>query len=220
MMLRGEVGAYEALAGMGGNEGQVNRFAIALVAMVVLFAALLVVALAWLEPDGSIARLQQGVDFLDNHRDRDGRIILTLISVVVILLMLTVLIVQLAPTSSGRISVRNMKSGSANITTAEIASAIDAGVATIAHVAACEASVTRRGKKVDVVLDLHVDPGADLAHTADEACRHAHVLVEQELGIELAAMPRARLHYRELRLGLDDASQRTGWERPPSEERQ
>jgi hypothetical protein len=219
-MLRGEVGAYEALAGMGGNEGQVNRFAIALVAMVVLFAALLVVALAWLEPDGSIARLQQGVDFLDNHRDRDGRIILTLISVVVILLMLTVLIVQLAPTSSGRMSVRNMKSGSANITTAEIASAIDAGVATIAHVAACEASVTRRGKKVDVVLDLHVDPGADLAHTADEACRHAHVLVEQELGIELAAMPRARLHYRELRLGLDDASQRTGWERPPSEERQ
>jgi hypothetical protein len=220
MMLRGEVGAYEALAGMGGNEGQVNRFAIALVAMVVLFAALLVVALAWLEPDGSIARLQQGVDFLDNHRDRDGRIILTLISVVVILLILTVLIVQLAPTSSGRMSVRNMKSGSANITTAEIASAIDAGVATIAHVAACEASVTRRGKKVDVVLDLHVDPGADLAHTADEACRHAHVLVEQELGIELAAMPRARLHYRELRLGLDDASQRTGWERPPSEERQ
>lgn len=219
-MLRGEVGAYEALAGMGGNEGQVNRFAIALVAMVVLFAALLVVALAWLEPDGSIARLQQGVDFLDNHRDRDGRIILTLISVVVILLILTVLIVQLAPTSSGRMPVRNMKSGSANITTAEIASAIDAGVATIAHVAACEASVTRRGKKVDVVLDLHVDPGADLAHTADEACRHAHVLVEQELGIELAAMPRARLHYRELRLGLDDASQRTGWERPPSEERQ
>ena len=204
---------------MGGNEGQFNRFTIALLAMVALFGALLIIALAWLEPDGSINRLQQGVDFLDDHRDRDGRIILTLIAVVVILLMLTVLIVQLSPPSSGRMPVRNMKSGSANITTAEIAAAIEAGVATVPHVATCEASVARRGKKVDVVLDLHVDPGADLAHTADEACRHAHVLVEQELGIELAAMPRARLHYRELRLGQDDAPARTGWERPPSEER-
>ena len=86
------------------------------------------------------------------------------------------------------------------ITTTQIAKRINAEVAQITHIAECAAIVAARGKNVEVVLDLHVDAGANLSQTADEACRRAHVLVEQQLGIEMAAMPRARLHYRELRL--------------------
>ena len=203
------------------SPGQLNRLLIALLALTAIFFASLTILLAWTGPDSAIEQLGEAVIWLDDHNDSDGRLILTLACIVVILLSLTVLILELAPARSSAMPVRNVTSGTANITTAEIAARINAGVEAVAHVAGCETAVTRRGKKVEVVLDLHVDPGADLAHTADEACRHAHLLVEQELGIELASMPRARLHYRELRLGQQDESPQppSGWERPPSEER-
>lgn len=201
--------------------GQLSRFVIALLALVLIFLAALVIALAWTDSEGAIGRLGDGVGWLEDHNDRDGRLILTLACVVVILLGLTVLLLELTPPRATTMPVKNVTSGTAQITTAQIAARINSAVAALPQVAECEAAVARRGKKVEMVLDLHVEPGADLAHTADEACRHAHLLVEQELGIELAAMPRARLHYRELRLGLANETPPapSSWERPSSEER-
>jgi hypothetical protein len=203
------------------TQGRLNRLVVMLVALTAIVVASLAILLAWTAPDASIEQLQDAVTWLDRHNDGDGRFILTMGGIVVILLSLTILVLELSPPSSSAMPVRNVTSGTANITTAQIAARINQGVAGVAHVADCDAAVTRRGKKIEIVLDLHVDPGADLAHTADEACRHAHLLVEQELGIELASMPRARLHYRELRLGQQDETPRppSGWERPPSEER-
>lgn len=203
------------------SPGQVNRFVVALLALALIFVAALTIALAWTDSEGAIGRLGDGVGWLEDHNDSDGRLILTLACVVVILVGLTILILELTPPRVTTMPVKNVTSGTAQITTAQIAARINSAVAALPQVAECEAAVTRRGKKVEVVLDLHVEPGADLAHTADEACRHAHLLVEQELGIELASMPRARLHYRELRLGLASETPPipTGWERPPSEER-
>jgi hypothetical protein len=199
---------------------RLNRLLVTLLALGVIVLASLAILLAWTAPDGTIEQLTDAVTWLDDHNDRDGRFVLTMGAIVVILLALTILVLELSPANTAAMPVRNVASGTANITTAEIAARINAAVEAVAHVAGCEAAVTRRGKKVEIVLDLHVDPGADLAHTADEACRHAHLLVEQELGIELASMPRARLHYRELRLGQQDETPRppSGWERPPSEE--
>jgi hypothetical protein len=130
--------------------------------------------------------------------------------------MAAVLIVELVPPSN---QVRvGVESGVVAINTRQIAQRIDAEVAGVEHVSACRSTVTRRGKRVEVVLELDVDAGADLSRAADEACRRAHVLVEQQLRIELAARPRARIHYRELRLGDASGQERppTGWERPAS----
>lgn len=201
---------------MSESEDSVNRFAVSLLALLVMFAAVLVALLAWIEPDGSIARLRDLADFLGRHDDRDGKLILSLAALVVVLLMAAVLVLELAPSSTRGMRVRNVTSGDVTITTKRIGETIDDAVRAAPHVAACTTMVTRRGRKVEVVLDLHVDAGAELAQTADEACRRAHVLVEQ-LGIELSAKPRARLHYRELRLRPEtqQEAEATGWERPP-----
>ncbi|HLB23925.1 MAG TPA: hypothetical protein VJP07_07505 [Dehalococcoidia bacterium] len=202
----------------GESEGGLNRFVVALMAMVVIFGALLAVLLAWAAPDGSIGRVQDFAGFLDDHNDRDGKLILSLGALVVVLLMTCVLILELAPSSTQRMRVRNVTSGEVTITTKRIAELVDDSVRAAPHVADCSTTVARRGRRVELVLDLHVDAGAELAQTADEACRRAHVLVEQ-LGIELSGKPRARLHYRELRLRPEagaDADAR-GWERPPGQ---
>ena len=203
---------------------KLNRFIIVGVALAGMFIALLVVLLAWGASDESITRIVDFASYLRRHNDRESKVVVSLASAVVILLMLTAMIVELTPSPRQNMRVRNMKSGAAAITTAQIAERINAEVLQVPHIAECAAMVAARGKRVEVVLDLHVDAGADLARTADEACRRSHVLVEERLGIEMAAMPRARLHYRELRLrgeGAASALERhgpSGRERPRTTE--
>ena len=179
---------------------QTNRFLVVLGAIIVVFAALLAVLFAWGAPDETINRIADFSGYLRRHNDRETKTIISLAAAVVILLMLTAIVIEMTPSPTQKMRVRSMKSGEAVITTSQIAQRINADVTQIPHIAECAATVAARGKKVEVVLDLHVDAGANLSQTADEACRRAHTLVEQQLGIEMATIPRARLHYRELRL--------------------
>jgi hypothetical protein len=184
---------------MSERDGQVNRFAISLLAMAIMFAAALVIILTWTAANATIERIADLVAFLEAHNNRDGKVILTLSMVVVMLIMASVLILELTASASEHMRVRNVASGDVTITTARLAAHIDDAVRSLPHVADSQTIVARKGRRVEVILDLHVDAGADLAPTADEACRRAHRLIER-LGVELASKPRARLHYRELRL--------------------
>jgi hypothetical protein len=198
---------------------QLNRFIISLVALVVVFAALVLVLLAWGATDATIGRVEDFAVYLRDHDGRNAKLVLTLSALVIALLMLTIMLVELTPSSTQRMRVRNVKSGEATLTTKQIAERIEEEVAGAAHIAGCRAIVAARGNRVEVVLDLHVDAGADLAQAADGACRIAHALVEERMGIALTQRPRARLHYRELRL-KDGGPQlpATGWERPARDE--
>jgi hypothetical protein len=207
---------------------QINRFVISIAAMVVIFVALVVALLAWGAPDESIDRISDFAGWLRDNNDQDTQVIITLGAVVTVLLMMIVIVVELTASPTQVMRVRTIKSGGATITTSEIADRIESEAKLVTHVADAQATVAARGKRVEVVLDLHVGPGADLAKTADEACRRAHVLVEEQMGIGLATRPRARLHYRELRLGGDGkpgaprtdvkpAHESTGCERPGTE---
>ena len=205
---------------------QVNRFIIVVAAMVILFAAALVVMLAWAVPSDAIGWIEDFGGYLRDHETRDAKVIVTLGALVVSLLMATLIIVQLTPSPTQKMRVRNVKAGTATIKTTEIAARIDGAVRQIADIVDCDSIVAARGKSVDVVLDLHVGAGADLAKTADDACRRAQEVVEREIGLALAAPPRATLHYRELRLrdqpktagaAASTPSAHTGWERPGDE---
>lgn len=196
---------------------QINRAVISVIAMLVAFVALVVVLLAWGAPDPSIGRLEDLAGYLRDHNTREAKLIVTLGAIVVVLLMLAAIILQLTPSPTQKMRVRNVRSGDAQLTTPQIAARIEHELAEVSHVASSRAIVSSRGQKLTIVLDLEVDAGADLAQTADEACRRAHELVEQQMGLELAERPRARLHYRELRL-KDDGRQATGWERPKAGE--
>jgi hypothetical protein len=186
-----------------------------------------VALLAWGAPDESITRIDDLAGWLRDHNNQDTQIIITLGATVAVLLMLIVIVVELTASPTQRMRVRNVKAGGATISTPEIAARIQEEAQRVPEVAACEAIVAARGKRVEIVLDLHVGPGANLAQTAEEACRRAHVLVEEKMGIGLAARPRARLHYRELRLSRENgtaampakamATDTTEWERPQTE---
>ncbi len=187
----------------GDSEGELNRFFIVVLALLVIFAAAVVITLAWGAPGQSIERIADLAGWLRRHNDRETKLIVTLTGAVIVLAMLMAIIVELTPSPTQRMRVRNVKAGDATITTREIADRINAEVLQVEHIAECQSIVAARGRRVEAVLDLHVDPGADLTHAAEEACARTRQLVEGQIGIELAAPPRARLHYRELRLRSD-----------------
>lgn len=199
---------------------QINRFLIATVGLVIMFGALVAILLAWGATDSTVGRVEDFAGYLRDHDGREGKVIVTLVALVLVLLMLTVMLVESTPSPTQRMRVRNVSAGDATLTTRQIAERIEDEVRAVPHVAACRAVVAARNDKAEVVLDLQVGAGADLARTADDACRRAHVLVEEQMGIALVQRPRARLHYRELRLNDDGTLQTpptrpsTGWERP------
>ncbi len=203
---------------------QINRFLISIGALVVAFGALAVALLAWGATDGGIGRVEDFAGYLRRHDGQDGKVIVTLAALVLVLLMLALMIIELTPSPTQRMRVRNVSAGDVTLTTVQIAERIEDEARAVPHVANCIAVVAVRGDRIEVVLDLNVDAGADLARTADEACRRAHVLVEEQMGIALVRRPRARLHYRELLLKEDGTLQAapprpsTGWERPAGEE--
>jgi len=202
---------------------QVNRFIIVVTAMLVVFVLAIVVLIAWAAPSDGIGWVDDFAGYLADHETREAKVIVTLVALVLSLLMLTLIIVQLTPSPTQRMRVRDVKAGDASIKTTEIAFRVDEGVKQVPHVANCRSIIAVKGKGVEVVLDLHVDAGADLAKTADEACKRAQDIIEQEIGVHLVARPRATLHYRELRLKEEPATAvrpsmpSTGWERPADE---
>jgi hypothetical protein len=201
----------------------VNRFIIVVTAMVVVFALSIVVLIAWAAPGEGIGWVEDLARYLSDHETSEAKVIVTLVALVVSLLMLTLIIVQLTPSPTQKMRVRDVKAGDATLKTTEIAHRVDEGVREVPHVADCRSVVAVRGRGVEVALDLYVDAGSDLARTADDACRRAHDIVEQEMGVHLYRRPRATLHYRELRLkeeqprDLRPTTASTGWERPANE---
>jgi hypothetical protein len=179
---------------------RLNRILIIVLALLVMFAAVAVVSLAWSAPGGTIDRMAAFAGWLRDHDNRDTKTVITLAASVVALLMGLTIILELTPSGTQRMRVRNIRMGDAVISTTEIAARIDAEVAQIEHVAACRSIVAAHGRRVEVVLDLDVDAGAVLSRAADEACGRTQRTIEQQIDIELTARPRARLHYRELRL--------------------
>lgn len=207
---------------------QLNRFGVLILAILAIFAALLVVLLAWGDPGGAIDRIEDFTSYLRDHETRSAKVVVSLGATVVVLLMLAVIVVEVTPPATRKMRLRNVRSGDAMLTTKQIAARVEQEVRAVSHITGCTAMVAARGKRIELVLDLHVDPVASLAETADDACRAAQHLIEQDMGIELAQPPRARMHYRELRLHDDErpalggwaARPGTGWERPERDEEQ
>ena len=198
---------------------QANRFALVVAALVITFLALLVVLLAWGAAAGSIARVSDLAGYLRDHNNREAKLMVTLGAAVIVLLMLSVIIAEVTPSPIAKMRVRNVRAGDATITTPEIAARVEAEARGVPHVRDCAAVVATHGRRVDVVLDLHVDEGADLAQAAETACARVQALVEEQMGIELAQPPRARMHYRELRLRDEPEVTPAArpWASPPTE---
>jgi hypothetical protein len=177
-----------------------NRVALLLVCGLLIIGAGAIIGLTWAAPQESIDWLADASGWLDDHNTDGTKALITLGAGIAILLALVVLVAELLPRGTGEVSVTGLQGGDAVLTTAAIGQRIEEAVNQVPNVSDVRATVKAKGKAVLVGLDLHVDPDANLAEVTDAACQAARNVLQDRVHVELAAPPRARLHYRELRL--------------------
>ncbi|HWQ27993.1 MAG TPA: alkaline shock response membrane anchor protein AmaP [Dehalococcoidia bacterium] len=188
----------------------VNRAAIVAGALLLVFAAFVVIVLTWGAPEASVGRLQDFAQWLDEHQSTGAKLITTLGALVVVLLAVAVVVLELSPSSTQTVRVASGDRGVATISTEAIAERVQREVEQTPHVVSSSVRVIGRRRAVEVELELDVDAYANLRETAMDACERARAVVHDVMGVPLAAPPRARLHYRELRVGGLAPAPRTG----------
>jgi hypothetical protein len=176
-----------------------NRLFMTLLGLALLVLAMSVVALTWTIPGDSIAWLRDATDWMARHNEDTEKALLSLIAGTVAFLALVLVLLELLP-DNGDVRVTDLRVGGAVLSTADITQRVEEAVRTVDHVVNVKASVKAKRKGVLVLLNLDVDPDANLAIVTDEACEAASDVLANKVHVSLAAPPQARLHYRELRL--------------------
>jgi hypothetical protein len=192
----------------------INRIALALLCLALIGGSIAVIALAWALPQESIDWLGDAAVWLDDHNTDGTKALITLGAAILAVVALIALAVELVPRDRGEVKVTGLQVGDAVLTTAAIGQRIEEAVNEVPNVSDVRATVRTKRQGVTVALDLHVDPDANLAAVTDAACEAARDVLIEKVHVELMAPPRARLHYRELR--LKGRSTPSGGMMPPS----
>ncbi len=178
-----------------------NRLFVIILALVLIGGAVAVITLAWSMPQESIDGLRDAVDWLEENNEDLQKTVLTAAAAGVGLLALLLLLSEAVPARRPEVKVTDVQVGDATLSTAAIGQRVEEAVRGVPHVAEARVSVKAKGRKgVQVAMDLHVDPDANLAAVSDEACQTARDVLTEKVHVALVEPPRARLHYRELRL--------------------
>ena len=177
-----------------------NRILILGGALLGIFVVIVIILLAWGAPDESIERLNELATYMEDHNNNAAKLIITLGGLILVLLAAIVVIIEVASPETGSLKVANVETGEARIPTEEVAHLLEEELSQMPQLNQVQARVEVRGNKAEVDLELHVGAEADLAATAEEACRRANDLLARRIGVSLARPARAQLHYLELRL--------------------
>jgi len=178
----------------------INRLASVLICLALIAGAGAVIGLAWAAPQESIDWIADAAGWLDDHNTNGTRAVITIGGALVVVIAFVALVMEVLPQNSGEVKVTGLQVGDAVLTTAAIGQRIEEAVNQVPNISDVRASVRAKRKGVTVALDLHVDPDANLAAVTDAACEAARDVLTDKVHVELLAPPRARLHYRELRL--------------------
>jgi hypothetical protein len=176
---------------------ETNRIAAIFLALLLMFVALLVILLAWGAPDESIERIADLAGFLDDHNTTATQLLITFAGLIFVLIGVTIIIAELAPPQTGSVRVAKVGAGEARIGTDEIKNVLEQELRAVPRLRGLEATVSSRGARANVKLDLFVDTQADVASTANDAIQRVRDVVETRMGVELDAPPRAEVHYSE-----------------------
>lgn len=177
-----------------------NRIVVILLLLALAAGAIAIAVLAWTIPNRTINWLAGAVQWLDDNDGDTEKALLTAGAVVIALIASVLLLLELLPRAGKDVRVTDLQGGQATLSASAVAQRLEEAIRQVPHVADAKATVRPRRKGVEVAMDLHVDPDANLAEVTDAASEAARDVLSNRMHVALVSPPRARLHYRELRL--------------------
>ena len=177
-----------------------NRIVLVVIFLALAAGGVTIAVLSWTLPNESIEQLGEAVQWLEDNNQELERALVAAAGLLVAVVAITFLLFELIPRGITDVKVTDVKTGDAYLSTASIGQRIEEAVSRVPHISDVRAIVKARRKGVQIELDLHVEPQADLATVTDAATEATTDVLTDQVHVAMVAPPRVRLHYRELLL--------------------
>jgi len=172
-----------------------NRTVIVLLAALWIILMAVVIFVAWAADVETVERLDDFVQYLDDHRNNASRLILTLGALVLIVLALLVIIVELAPEEEAR-EIRVEQAGATTIVPAEpLRLRLEEALMAMPQITTATARVFSRDKGIAMSLDLTVTPETNIGAVTQEASRVVVETLQADLGLPVSVPPTVRITF-------------------------
>ena len=169
--------------------------------LIVLFCGILVMLMAvlifltWSANTDVIDALYDTVDYFNDHNDDPGRLIVTLIALIVAVMALLVIILELAPEDEEK-ELRVQQAGATTIVPAiALRERLEEALTALPDVTAARSRVKTKDDGIAVTMDVTVTPSANVAHVTQEANRVAVTTIQEDLGLPVKGTPVVRVSF-------------------------
>ena len=180
---------------------ETNRSIIVLVAGLWIMLMAIVIFLTWNSNADVIDGLFDAVDYLSDHNDDAGRLIVTLGALILAVLATLVIILELAPEDEEK-ELKIRQAGATTIVPAQaLRERLEQALMALPDVTAARARVSTKDDGVAAELDVTVTPTANVAYVSQESTRVVVDAIQQDLGLPVKGVPSVRIAFGEAKAG-------------------
>lgn len=172
-----------------------NRTLIVLVAALWIVAMAVLIFFTWTADADIIDGIGDFQEYLADHNDDAGKLIVTLGALVAAVLALIVIIIEVAPEDEER-ELRVEQAGATTIVPASaLRQRLEEAVTAIPQITAAKARVSTRDKGIATALDITLLPSANVAAITQEASRVVIDTVQTDLGLPVVGVPTVKIAF-------------------------
>lgn len=174
-----------------------DKSRLALIFLAVLFVGLmaLIIALTWLADTQTVDRLQDFVEYLDDHTDNQSKLILTLGALFAALLAFIVIIVEFLPSPVSDIELTADGKSKTVISGESVRDQLIHDLMAMPEVKEADAQVYGRRNGMEIAVDLNLSQNADVPATSDAARHVIEDVAQNRLNVPLLAPPVVKVHF-------------------------
>jgi hypothetical protein len=151
--------------------------------------------LAWTAHGRTIDELRDFTDYLNNHNDTPGKLIITLAALLGAVVGLLVIVMEVAPEDEDR-ELRIEQAGATMIVPADaLRGRLVEALTALPEVTAARARVSTRDKGIQAAVDIMVGRRSNIAAVTQEAGRVVIDTIQTDLGLPVAGAPTVRITF-------------------------
>ncbi len=162
-----------------------NRVAMILLLMVLIVILAIIVISTMFFPVQAVEWVRQGADILEANLMLTNRLIVFVVGALVLIFCMLLLWLEIRRGRARTIRVRRISGGEAQLAVESIARRVEYNIGQLADITKVRPTVIRRGKGVEVHLDLETSPDIEVPMKTEEVCVVTREVVEDQMGLKL-----------------------------------
>jgi hypothetical protein len=174
---------------------EANRLLIVFVSAAIIVVMAVVIFLTWTADTDVIDNIGDLSEYLAEHNDDAGKLIVTLAALVVVVLAFLMIIVELAPEDEEK-ELRVKQAGAVTIVpAAALRQRLEEALLSRPEITAAKARVSTGDKGITTALNLTVAQNANIAAVSQEAVRVSVDTIQNDLGLPVDGVPSVRVTF-------------------------